>query len=331
MFGPGGVEMLKTVPADTADGSASSPQPARHPAVADAMIARQPILDLQKRLHGYGLVCCDTAPASDVTDSPARQARLTIHHVMHVMGFDALVGGARAYIRVAPDNLLRQEYAVLPPERTVLELDEPGEGEGDWLDLCRGATEAGYRLAVNRDPGRPRAGSWLPGVEAVKFDMRAIDSAACQSVLPELKRRGITAIAAHVETQEAFRRAASLGFDLVQGYFFCEPEVITRRTLLSNQAVCLHLLAELAKPTLDLARIEAVVKSDVALSIALLRYLNSAAMGLGHRIDSIRQALVMLGERPLRRWGFLASIHALGKGKPHQLLLTALVRARFCE
>src|SRR5690606_15450542 len=101
--------------------------------------------------------------------------------------------------------------------------------------------------------------------------------------------------------------------------------------LLSNQAVCLHLLAELAKPTLDLARIEAVVKSDVALSFALLRYLNSAAMGLGHRIDSIRQALVMLGERPLRRWGFLASIHALGKGKPHQLLLTALVRARFCE
>ena len=82
---------------------------------------------------------------------------------------------------------------------------------------------------------------------------------------------------------------------------------------------------------LDLGRIEEIIKGDIALSCGLLRYLNSAALGLGHRIDSIRQAIVMLGDKQLRRWGALVSISALGQSKPHQLLITSLVRARFCE
>jgi EAL and modified HD-GYP domain-containing signal transduction protein len=63
----------------------------------------------------------------------------------------------------------------------------------------------------------------------------------------------------------------------------------------------------------------------------LLRYLNSAAFGFSNEIHSVRHALSMLGEREARRWIRLVATLAAGQDKSSELVLSALVRARFCE
>jgi EAL and modified HD-GYP domain-containing signal transduction protein len=63
----------------------------------------------------------------------------------------------------------------------------------------------------------------------------------------------------------------------------------------------------------------------------LLRYLNSPAFGFATEIHSVRHALAILGEREVRRWIRLIATLGAGQGKPTDLVLTALVRARFCE
>ncbi len=50
-----------------------------------------------------------------------------------------------------------------------------------------------------------------------------------------------------------------------------------------------------------------------------------------HRLTSIRQALALLGEVPLRKWASIVALGALGQDKTPELLLTCLARARFCE
>jgi EAL and modified HD-GYP domain-containing signal transduction protein len=51
----------------------------------------------------------------------------------------------------------------------------------------------------------------------------------------------------------------------------------------------------------DSAEIEAALKRDVALGLNLLRLVNTPSIG-GHRIDSLRQALMVLGRNQLQRW-----------------------------
>jgi len=74
-----------------------------------------------------------------------------------------------------------------------------------------------------------------------------------------------------------------------------------------------------------------VVKQDVTLSYRLLRYINSAAFGLKREVQSIEQALSLLGLNNIRRWLTLLTMTSLGENKPKELIRQALWRARFLE
>jgi EAL and modified HD-GYP domain-containing signal transduction protein len=53
--------------------------------------------------------------------------------------------------------------------------------------------------------------------------------------------------------------------------------------------------------------------------------------GFKSEIHSVRHALSILGEREVRRWVRLVAAVAAGQGKPSDLVLSSLVRARFGE
>src|SRR5947199_5996 len=63
----------------------------------------------------------------------------------------------------------------------------------------------------------------------------------------------------------------------------------------------------------------------------LLRYLNSAVFSMQNEVHSIRHALTLLGEREVRRWIRLVATLTAGEKKSTELVVTAMVRARFCE
>jgi EAL and modified HD-GYP domain-containing signal transduction protein len=63
----------------------------------------------------------------------------------------------------------------------------------------------------------------------------------------------------------------------------------------------LHLM-RLVQGDADTPEIVEALKQDPLLAFRILRYLNSAAVGLDHRIDSLAQALTILGRQRLTRW-----------------------------
>ncbi|MFD2272983.1 HDOD domain-containing protein [Undibacterium arcticum] len=74
-----------------------------------------------------------------------------------------------------------------------------------------------------------------------------------------------------------------------------------------------------------------MLKRDATLSYRLLRYINSAGFGLGREIQSLRQALAMLGYQPLYRWLSLLLATASTTGYSPVLLETAVIRGRLTE
>jgi c-di-GMP-related signal transduction protein len=96
-------------------------------------------------------------------------------------------------------------------------------------------------------------------------------------------------------------------------------------------ALDVRMLQAVSQPELDPKEIENVIKSEASICYRLLRYLNSAVFGFPSEIHSVRHALSILGEREVRRWVRLVATLGAGQGKSSELVLSALVRARFCE
>jgi c-di-GMP-related signal transduction protein len=69
----------------------------------------------------------------------------------------------------------------------------------------------------------------------------------------------------------------------------------------------------------------------VSVAYKLLRYVNSALFCQRAKVDSIRRALVILGEAEIRKWVSLILLTSLAEDKPSVLAMHAIVRAGFCE
>jgi len=74
------------------------------------------------------------------------------------------------------------------------------------------------------------------------------------------------------------------------------------------------------------------MKQAPVLTFRVLRHLNSPALGLNHRIDSISQALIMLGHQRLSRWLAILLFSVEAAGFADWLLIeSALTRGRLME
>jgi c-di-GMP phosphodiesterase len=122
------------------------------------------------------------------------------------------------------------------------------------------------------------------------------------------------------------------GFNLAGGALARSAQpAATQGTLGANARRVCELLNHLALDS-DNQVVSAAVRADVALSVRLLRYANSPAMGLRRTVDSVDQALVLLGRTELRRCLQLMLL-SLSASRPASRALqeNALVRARVLE
>jgi len=196
---------------------------------------------------------------------------------------------------------------------------------------CQRLKEAGYLIALDDftadDPRLPLTDL----ADIIKVDLRATPPAQAAEMV---KRHGpwrCRMLAEKVETREEFLAAKKAGFVYFQGYFFRRPETLNTHEIPANQLNYLRMWQAVARPELDIREVEQVIKGEASLCYRLLRYLNSAAFGFGQEIHSIRHALSLLGEREVRRWIRLVATLGAGQNKSSALVLSALVRARFCE
>ncbi|WP_235045538.1 HDOD domain-containing protein, partial [Methylophaga lonarensis] len=91
-----------------------------------------------------------------------------------------------------------------------------------------------------------------------------------------------------------------------------------------------QIIEKLQDQDVEFREVEALIIQDVTLSYKLLRLLNSAAMGLRRKVESIQQALVILGLGAIRTWTTLIAMNAI-ESVPPELMMNALIRAKMCE
>jgi c-di-GMP phosphodiesterase len=298
--------------------------------MTDVFLARQPIFDQTRSVAAYELLYRDgDVDAARVADGEAATAQVALNALTEI-GLDRVVGEQQAWINVTPDFLITGLVFSLPKQRVVLEMREPPVVDKQLLDLLTQLRRAGYGLAVDDCHYSPELEPLLAVVDRVKLDLGRLGPEGLVREAAALRERQLTIVAEKVETPEDFELAREAGCDLFQGYFFCHPEVVKDRAVAPNSLVLLRLAAALQNPNLELAELERLISSDVALSYRLLRYINSAYFGLRQQVASVMHAVSLLGIENVKRWATLTTFAAIDE-KPRELFLTALIRARFCQ
>lgn len=297
--------------------------------MTDCFIGRVPILYRDHSLQAYELLYRPDADGKGVLLDPTAAASQLIVDTFLDVGIEKVAGRNPVYIPVTPAFAKHPDLAALPPKQVVLVLPAAMEMTDAVQAGVASLKEQGFALALSGYRSAAPAASLVHNVDAVLLDAE-IDSDALAKELVDLEGKRVIKVASGVTTMKRRLELDSLDFDCFHGHFLTSPEVVSGKRLASNRLAVLDLVSKLADPTTALEDIERLVSADPALSLRVLRFVNSPVSGLSNEVDSIHQAIVLIGRDMIKSWAMLMAIAGLDDTVP-ELLKTMFVRARFCE
>ena len=293
-------------------------------------VARQPIFDRDQAVFGYELLFRDGLENAFTGADADAASRATLDNSL-LIGLDTLCDGRRAFVNCTRDTLIKGLVTLLPSQSTVVEILENVPADPDVMAACKRLKEAGYLIALDDYVMDDPRESLTEMADIIKVDMKLTTVGQRADLIKRFGQWRCRVLAEKVETQEEFVAAREQGFVYFQGYFFRRPEVLAAHSMPGNSLNYLSMMREVSRPELDVTALERLIKGEASICYRLLRYLNSSVFGFKSEIHSVRHALSILGEREVRRWVRLVAAVAAGQGKPSDLVLSSLVRARFGE
>lgn len=195
---------------------------------SDMFLARQPIVDRQRRLVAYELLFRNGSDGNRArVDDDALATAGVVQRAFGDLGIRTVVGGARAFVNLDSEWLLGSAVQRLPGPQVVLEILETVCIDAQLVERCRVLKALGYLLALDdffhyNEAYEPL----LAVVDIVKIDVLQLDSAALGALVRRLQLWPTRLLAEKVDTAERAAQCMALGFDLFQGFFFGRPAIL---------------------------------------------------------------------------------------------------------
>lgn len=300
----------------------------------ESFIARQPILDSKKNVAAYELLFRDGVTNAASIEQPTNGTQASSHvmtNALTLFGLETLANNKKAFIKMTRDVLIQQLPLAFDTRTLVIEILGDVPADDAVVEVCAHYKKLGYTLAMDNVIHGETRDALLNLTDIVKIDFMQTNQEQQRELATRFWSNGKILLAEKVETIAEFEFAMELDFTLFQGYFFAKPELLTRKDVRANKINSLRLISALQPDDPDLATVEQIIKNDVAISYRLLRYINSAFFSFRVEISSIRQAMVLLGNREFKKWANLIAMSGLTDDKPEELMITGLIRARFFE
>ena len=301
-----------------------------HP-LQSALIGRQPIYGDDVKVFAYELLYRGGGGnQANFVDGDSATANVVLNTFLEI-GLEQVVGhNHKAFINITRSILLQKLCHAIPADRVVLEILEDIEPDPPILDAITELADLGYTIALDDFVFHESLRPLVALANYVKVDIQNLSRETLEEHVRLLRHYPVKLLAEKVESHEEFEFCRSLGFDYYQGYFFCKPKIVEGRKVPSNRVSLLMLLSKLQDQTIEVSKLEEVIKSDLSLSFKILKYVNSAYCGLPKKVDSIGQAACMVGVDRLRMWATLMALASFEE-KPTELLVMAVIRAKMSE
>jgi c-di-GMP phosphodiesterase len=294
-------------------------------------LGRQAIFDSNVKVFGYELLYrgFEYSDAMDTMDGDQATSEVLLNSFME-LGLTQVVGDHRAFVNLTRKFLLNDRILPPPSNRLVLEILEGIDVDDELIQAVIRLKQKGYLLALDDYILDRKNEKLLEYTDFIKLDIKNMGRAEVRKHLVESRRYPLKCIAEKIETPDEFDWCKGLGFDYYQGFFLCRPRIVSGHRFPANRLNAMRMMANLNDPTIDIDGLENIISQDLTLSYKLLKYINCAAFGLSKEIESIRHAIVYLGEDEIRRWASLIALSEV-EDKPGELIMTSLTRSKMCE
>jgi EAL and modified HD-GYP domain-containing signal transduction protein len=311
-------------------------------AMAPGFITRRPLIGRKGAIAGLEFRLDDAAMWHILSEGDAAEATFT--RALFVSMRSATEHKRYAYAALPLRSILLDCTLELASQGMMIcvlpdESDTAGAGGGksDLRLLAERLTELRARGVMVGWPA-----SWLAALSvrpAADFVSLQYISGAIGGLLQSGKQwaramPGTLLVATDIASIDDLEQAVRGGIALSSGTFsraIVEEERKRNRKIAPQHMRLCKILNDLVLDA-DTTHLAEQMKSDVVLSYRLLRYANSAAMALSRHIDSVPQALLLLGRNELYRWVSVMLVHsANGHTLSGSLQEVSLARARLLE
>ena len=327
--GNGSPAPAPAVPAPPVRLSSSSEQAAPVPGV------RRPLVAANGDVAGFEFTL-----AASIEDRLRRRAD-PVAHAAHAISLmlamrPAVEAEQIALASLSAELLMRPEVIAQLPAGAWLCLSPAAEStaasEEDMPKLLAALRGCGVRVGTPLSPAQAPAGG-------VKFDfaVMAMDAGGIEPLIAAvgaLRKSGASdaIIATGLPDVDAIERALAAGATLASGSFNTQVAAPRQRALNGDVLRIIGLLNAVRDERQPLGDLTRDLRGDVGLCYRLLRHVNSPAMGLTRSVESIDQAVLILGRSELYRWLSVLLLAAVsGRRSSRALQEVSLARARTLE
>ena len=293
----------------------------------DYYIGRQPILDREYKTVAYGVQFHQAEGLTEEMSGYEVTAKVLVGGLMEI-GLHKLSGNIPVYIKATKEVMADEIPSLFSPQSLGVEVSANGGVDGELLTVCRQLKHQGYSILLDNFNGAEGAEALLGVADIVAIDMQ--DEEKLKEVASSARKYPVRLMAKKVESIEEHNRAVNLNFQYFQGHFFCQSQTVKGKALPDSKLAILRAMQQVMAAE-AIEDVREVVTYDVALSYRLLKYINSAAFGRHHKIESIQQALSLLGLKNIQQWLSVILLASLGNDKPDELVRTAITRGRILE
>lgn len=294
-------------------------------------MARQPIFDRNNKIFGYELLFRNSEsnfyPADFSSDEATKQL---ITNLLLEFETQNVNNNKPIFINFSKALLMSDIIFLLNPLQVVIEILEDTTIDGQFIDRIAFLKDKGYIFALDDYTGSKKFDNIIDFVDYVKVDLLVTSNKTQEIISKRLSSKIL--LGEKLENKEDFYRLKNLKYSLFQGFYFSKPQIIKTRALDISMSTYVRLLNIVKNSDCNFHELSLIIKQDVAMVNKLFKKVNTLCYSpLGYKIDTVTQALALLGVNEIKRWISIIMLQSVAKDDGEELIYTALLRAVFSE
>jgi c-di-GMP-related signal transduction protein len=269
-------------------------------------IGRQPIFNRREEIVAYELLFRSAGCQSACIEDASQATASVIVNTLAGFGLESILGDHKGFLNLELDLLMNDSLNILPHGQIVLELLETLTLTPELIKRCHHLKENGFTLALDDHAYDPAYHELYQIAEIVKVDLLQTPREELEKMVTQFGRYPLQLLAEKVETRDQYNHCLDLGFSLFQGYYLATPSILEKKRRPDDSSSSLMNLMLLLDEDAELVEIEKVFRGDAGLTNNLLMLVNSIGSCTLSKIETVRNAISILGRQQVKRWVRLA-------------------------
>lgn len=272
---------------------------------SNAFLCREAVFDRRNRLAGHLFYLQDATPLADA--ETVRQCAFDASLLATLNASKDAWNTSLAFIPLSSASLDLAAVDHLKTSNLVLLLQLAPDANAELLcPRIQSLHEKGLSIGVFRQPRNPAFSEIVGLTEFAAINIAAQEPETIRDFSAAQRARNnslpVHLFGANINTLDEHHFCHQWHFDFFHGLFAASTVKKPDEAAADPHKMQLLHLLRLVQGDAETAEIVEAMKQDPVLAFRILRYLNSPALGLSHRIDSLNQALTILGRKRLTRW-----------------------------